>query len=159
MLTRAGERAASLAANDEAQHYFERAAELAEEPLAEAALRERAGQTARSSGRAEQAQAHFGRALELYEAQGLTHPAARASASLGVVEWRLGRLEEAVERMEEAFAVLTGDEPDADLATLAAELGRLHFFKGEIDLAAERIDTAIEIAESLWLPERPLEWR
>ncbi len=55
--------------------------------------------------------------------------------------------------MEPAFAVLTGDEPDADLATLAAELGRLHFFKGEIDLAAERIDTAIEIAESLWLPD------
>ena len=45
MLTRAGERAASLAANDEAQRYFEQAAELAEEPLAEAALRERAGET------------------------------------------------------------------------------------------------------------------
>src|SRR4029078_9286208 len=37
--------------------------------------------------------------------------------------------------------------------TLAAELGRLHFFRGEIDLAARRIDTAIEIAESLWLRE------
>jgi tetratricopeptide (TPR) repeat protein len=55
--------------------------------------------------------------------------------------------------MERAFEVLSGDEPDADLATLAAELGRLHFFRGEIDLAARRIDTAIEIAESLWLPE------
>ena len=55
--------------------------------------------------------------------------------------------------MERAFEVLAGDEPDEDLATLAAELGRLHFFKGEIDLAARRVDTAIEIAESLWLPE------
>jgi len=55
--------------------------------------------------------------------------------------------------MERAFEVLSGDEPDADLATLAAELGRLHFFRGEIDLATRRIDTAIEIAESLWLPE------
>ncbi len=153
MLTRAGERAASLAANDEAQHYFERAAELADDPLTEAQLHERSGETARSSGRAEQAQAHLGRALELYEAQGLTHPAARVSANLGVVEWRIGRLEEAVERMEQAFTVLAGDEVDADLATLAAELGRLHFFKGEIELAAERVDTAIEIAESLWLPD------
>jgi tetratricopeptide (TPR) repeat protein len=55
--------------------------------------------------------------------------------------------------MERALAVLSNDEPDADLATLAAELGRLYFFKGEVELAAERIDVAIEIAETLWLPE------
>jgi class 3 adenylate cyclase/tetratricopeptide (TPR) repeat protein len=153
MLTRAGERAASLAANEEAQHYFERAAELAEEPLAEAALRERAGATAWVAGQVDQAQSHFERALELYEEQGMTHPAARVSARLGEVEWRTGHLEQALERMERAFEVLAGDEPDGDLATLAAELGRLHFFKGEIGLATERADTAIEIAESLWLPE------
>ena len=152
-LTRAGARAASLAANEEAQHYFERAAELADDPLAEAELRERAGATAWASGRAEQAQAHFELALELCEAQGLTHPAARVAARLGEVEWRAGRLDEAIERMERAFEVLAGDEPDEDLATLAAELGRLHFFKGEIEIAADRVDTAIEIAESLWLPE------
>jgi class 3 adenylate cyclase/tetratricopeptide (TPR) repeat protein len=153
MLTRAGERAASLAAHDEAQHHFERAAELCDDPLAEANLRERAGATAWFGGRNEQAQGHFQRALELYEAQGQTHPAARVSARLGEVEWRMGHLDEAVARMEKAFKVLSGDEPDADLATLAAELGRLHFFGGEIELAARRIDTAIEIAEALWLPE------
>src|SRR5207247_3426091 len=71
MLTRAGERAASLAANEEAQHYFERAAELAGDPLAEAGLLERAGATAWAAGRAEQARAHFERALELLEAQGM----------------------------------------------------------------------------------------
>jgi class 3 adenylate cyclase/tetratricopeptide (TPR) repeat protein len=153
MLTRAGERAASLAANEEAQHYFERAAELADEPTAEAGLRERAGATAWASGRVEEAQAHLERALELFEGQGMTHPAARVTARLGEVEWRRGHLDAALERMERAFEVLTGDEPDADLATLAAELGRLHFFKGEVELAARRAETAIEIAESLWLPE------
>jgi len=153
MLTRAGERAASLAANEEAQHYFERAAELTDDPLTEAALRERAGATAWVAGQVDQARSHLERALELYEDQGMTHPAARISARLGEVEWRSGHLEQALERMERAFAVLAGDEPDNDLATLAAELGRLHFFKGEIGLATERIDTAIEIAESLWLPE------
>ena len=53
MLTRAGERAASLAANEEAQHYFERAAELADDPLAEAgAARARRGDSlgGRASG-------------------------------------------------------------------------------------------------------------
>ena len=153
MLTRAGERAASLAANEEAQHYFERAAELADDPLAEAGLRERAGATAWVAGRQEEARAQYERALEVYETRNLTHPAARISARLGEADWRSGHLEEALERMERAFEVLSGDEPDADLATLAAELGRLHFFKGEIDLAARRVDTAIEIAESLWLPE------
>ena len=101
MLTRAGERAASLAANDEAQHYFERAAELADDPLAEAAptrtCRRRLRGPRDGPSRRRRTSAL---ALELYEAQGLTHPAARVSASLGVVEWRTGRLEEAVERME-----------------------------------------------------------
>jgi class 3 adenylate cyclase/tetratricopeptide (TPR) repeat protein len=153
MLTRAGERAASLAANDEAQHYFERAADLSDDPLVEAQLHERAGRTAFASGRVEEAGLHFGRALELFEAQGMTHPAARVTARLGEAEWRLGRLDEALARMENAFEILSGDEPDEDLATLAAEIGRLHFFKGEPELAAPRIDRAIEIAESLWLPE------
>jgi class 3 adenylate cyclase/tetratricopeptide (TPR) repeat protein len=153
MLTRAGERAASLAANDEAQHYFERAAELSDDPLVEANLLERAGATAWFGGRNEPAQSHFQRALELFEAQGQMHPAARVSARLGEVEWRMGHLDEALTRMEKAFEVLSGDEPDADLATLAAEIGRLHFFGGEVGVAAQRIDTAIEIAEALWLPE------
>jgi class 3 adenylate cyclase len=153
MLTRAGERAASLAANEEAQHYFERAAELSDEPLVEAALHERAGATAWVTGRVDQAQTHFERALELFEEQGSTHPAARVSARLGEVEWRTGHLDQALERMERAFEVLSGDEPDDDLATLAAQLGRLHFFKGEVELATRRVETAIEIAEALWLPE------
>ena len=39
------------AANEEAQHYFEQAAELADDPLAEARLRERAGAPAWAAGR------------------------------------------------------------------------------------------------------------
>jgi predicted ATPase/class 3 adenylate cyclase len=153
MLTRAGERAASLAANDEAQHYYERAAELSGDPLTEAALHERAGATAWSAGHADAARAHFERALELYEQEGKTHAAARASARLGEIEWRRGRLDQALDRMERAFEVLSADEPDADLALLAAQLGRLHFFRGDIGLATERVNTAVEFAESLWLPE------
>ena len=49
--------------------------------------------------------------------------------------------------------MLSAEEADEDLATLAAELGRLHFFNGELDVAAERIEVALDIAESLWLPE------
>jgi class 3 adenylate cyclase/tetratricopeptide (TPR) repeat protein len=153
MLERAGERAASLAANDEAEHYFERAAELSDDVALEAALLERAGKTAWASGRVDRARAHLERAMELFEGEGLTHPAARVSARLGVVEWSTSQLDQALERMEHAFDVLSGDEPDEDLATLAAELGRLHFFRGDLESAERRIGTAVQIAEFLWLPE------
>jgi len=152
MLTRAGERAASLAANDEAQHYFVRAAELADEPQDQARLLERAGSTAWASGQGEQAEELLERAFTIFEAGGMTHPAARVSAQLGVVKWRRGHLEEALERMQRAFEVLSGDEPDEDLATLAAELARLHFFNGDLALAERHVAVAVEIAEALWLP-------
>src|SRR5439155_5725983 len=48
MLVRAAERAASLAANAEAQRAFERAIELTDEPLLQAELHERAGIMARA---------------------------------------------------------------------------------------------------------------
>ena len=49
-LLRAGERAASLGASAEAQHYFEQAAELAAEPGAEAAALVRAGEMSSQAG-------------------------------------------------------------------------------------------------------------
>ena len=83
LLVRAGERAASLAANQEAQRAFERALELTAEPLVQAELQERAGTMARIGGRADEAAAHYERAIELFEAAGATHPAARLSAAAG----------------------------------------------------------------------------
>ncbi|MBD0330604.1 MAG: AAA family ATPase [Thermoleophilia bacterium] len=153
MLTRAAERAASLAASEEAQRYFEQAAELADEPLVQAKLLERAGEMAWARGHSEDAQARYERALALFEQQGTTHPAARVAARLGEVDWAGGRLDAAIERMERAFGVLSAEEPDEDLAALAAQLGRLLWFRGDIELATQRIDTALTIAESLRLPE------
>jgi class 3 adenylate cyclase/predicted ATPase len=152
-LTGAAERAASLAATEEAERYFEQAAALAEDPLEEAALLERAGEMAWSRGRAARAEEHYTRAIELFEEQEQSHPAARVAARLGEVEWQTGRLDEALERMERAYGVLSDDEPDHDLATLGAQLGRLYWFHGDVTRAAERVENALEIAESLWLPE------
>jgi class 3 adenylate cyclase/tetratricopeptide (TPR) repeat protein len=152
-LSRAGERAASLAATEEAQRYFEQAAGLADEQAQQAALLERAGQAAYASGRFDVAQEHFDRAIRLFEAVGETHPAARVSSRLARVLHDRGRIDEAVERMEQALAVLAADEPDSDLAALAHELARLRYFRGELDLANERIELALDVAESLRLPE------
>jgi class 3 adenylate cyclase/tetratricopeptide (TPR) repeat protein len=152
-LVRAGQRAASLAATEEAQRYFERAAELSDDPGATAELLERAGRTASAGGRAQDARAHFESAHSLFEAEGATHAAARVSAYLAEVDWDTGHIELGIQRMEDAFAVLRADPPDEDLATLAAQLGRMHFFAGELDEGAERLEFALDIAERLWLPD------
>jgi class 3 adenylate cyclase/tetratricopeptide (TPR) repeat protein len=153
LLARAGERAASLAASEEAEHYFEQAASLAEGELDQARLLERSGEMALRAGKTEQAQTRFEQALALFNAAGEQHQAARVTARLGEVEWQGGRLDEALERMERAWGELEGEEPDADVAALAAQIGRLHIMKGELEPALLRLETALELAESLWLPE------
>ena len=153
LLARAGERAASLAASEEAEHYFEQAAALADEPLKQARLLERSGEMAARAGRLEQAQRRFEQALALFEDADERHQAARLTARLGGVEYLRGQLDEALEKMEGAWAELAGEEPGADIAALATQLGRLHLFKGELELSSARLETALELAESLWLPE------
>ncbi len=154
MLVRAAERAASLAANAEAQRAYERAIELTDDPLLKAELLERAGIMARTGARADEAAPHFERAIELLESAGARHAAARVSARLAEILWTdRGRIEQGLENMERAFAVLATEEPDADLASLAAQLGRFLFFAGRSELALQRIETALEIAEALGVPE------
>jgi predicted ATPase/class 3 adenylate cyclase len=153
LLARAGERAASLAASEEAAHYFEGAASLAEDPLEQAHLIERSGEMALRAVRSEEAQARFEQALALFSAAGERHQAARVTARLGNVEWRRGQLEAALARMEQAWSELEGEEPDADIAALAAQIGRLHVMKGEPEAGLEQLERALDLAESLWLPE------
>jgi class 3 adenylate cyclase/tetratricopeptide (TPR) repeat protein len=152
-LVRAGEHAASLAAHEQAQRYFDEAAELAEDVPRQAELLERAGMAARISGDSDTASARYEKAIELFESVGANHPAARVSARLGEVMWQRGRLGEAVDLMEQSFQVLSGEQPDEDFAFLASDLGRMEFFAGRVDSAMERVEAAIDIAESLWLPE------
>ena len=130
---RAGERAAALAATQDARRAFDQA--------------ERPSRTTRSSGRrcssararsrptATSAQVALDRldeARALYEAAGQgarRRPRGRRDMSRAL--WKLGRIEEAIELLEPAFAVLSADEPDADVAMLAAESARVHHFAGQ----------------------------
>jgi class 3 adenylate cyclase/tetratricopeptide (TPR) repeat protein len=153
MIIRAAERAASLAASAEAQHGYERAVELSDDPLEQADLHEHAGLMARTGARSEQGAAHYERAIALFESAGATHAAARVSARLAEVMWDRGRLEHGLEIMDRSYQVLAEEEPDADLAALAAQLGRFLFFGGRHDLALDRVEAALELAEALWLPE------
>ncbi|HEU5404819.1 MAG TPA: adenylate/guanylate cyclase domain-containing protein [Gaiellaceae bacterium] len=152
-LLRAGERAASLGAASEAQRYFRQAAELADDPAAEAAALMRAGEMSTQSGDPSGAQTLFAQAVALYEDSGNTHAAGRATAWLAYAEQLLGDVQSAVERMERAYDVIGRDEPDADLAFLLSRLGGAHWFAGNLELAADRTERGLEIAEALRLPE------
>ncbi len=151
-LTRAGDRAASLAATVEAARVFVAAADLADEPLEEAELRTRAGEAAYSGGEFEAARTSLERADELYRDAGETGKAARVLALLGNTDWQLHQGERGLERLEEALALLADAEPSEGLAALAAELGRVLFFRGDLERAQRRVDQAIDVAERLWLP-------
>jgi class 3 adenylate cyclase/tetratricopeptide (TPR) repeat protein len=153
MLVRAGDRAASLAADEEAQLAFERAIEYSDDPLERADLHERAGIIAHKGVRPDEAVAHFDHAIALLENAGATHPAARVAARRAEVQWIRGRLEQGLDEMERSYRVLLEEGPDADVATLAAQLGRFLFFAGRRDTAIERIEEALEMAEALALPE------
>jgi predicted ATPase/class 3 adenylate cyclase len=153
MLVRAGERSASLAATGGAQRAFERAAELVDDPLRQGEFYERAGTLARVGARSDEAMALFERAIALFEAAEATHAAARVAARLADAMWDGGRLEDSLERMNRSFELLAREAPDADLAALAAQFGRSLFFGGQTALAMQRIETALELAEQLLLPD------
>ena len=152
-LSRAGERAAALAATDDAQRAFEAAAELADDPLERARLLERAGDRARAASRLELSERLLREAESLTKDAAASHDRARVSAALALTLWRLGRLEEAIELLRAALDVLSTDEPDADVATIAAQFGRLQHFAGHPPEAARWIEIALDMGEDLRLPD------
>ena len=54
--------------------------------------------------------------------------------------------------MERAFDVISGDEPDEDLALLAVALAIGYWYSGDLERAAERAELALDIAEAHRVP-------
>jgi class 3 adenylate cyclase/tetratricopeptide (TPR) repeat protein len=152
-LALAGERSAALAATEEAQRYFEKAAALADDDLVRAGLLEHAGDAAFAGARYEAALEQLEAAAALYNAGGQTHAAAKVTAEIGLVMWRQGDLRAAVDRIAQALEVLADDEPDEEIAGLVEMNARLTYFLGDQPLAWERVERALEIAEALPAPD------
>jgi class 3 adenylate cyclase/tetratricopeptide (TPR) repeat protein len=148
-LKRAGDRAESLGAAGEARRYLEQAVGLADVARERAELLERAGWLAFGTTDLEDAARLLLDAIALNEAEGDTHAAARVSGRLAMVERYQGLYEASVTRAEAAFAAVASDEPDADIADLALGVTAAYLFRGELDLAAERLDLALGVAEAL----------
>ena len=154
MLGKAGERAASLAANVEAQRYFEQAVELSDVDRERAGLLERAGRMAHYGTRYVEAAARLEEAAALYERVGEPRLHAAVSAALAETEWYgMGKIEEPLRRMQAAYEVLAVGEPDEALAALAGEIARFQYFAGHVDQVLPWVERALDIAEALWLPE------
>jgi predicted ATPase/class 3 adenylate cyclase len=147
-LERAGERAISLAANEEAQRAFESAAELALEPALCARLLERSADMARMGNRMERAEQLYTRARDLYREAGDTHAEARTTAGIARATQIVGRTEDAIRLAEDAYAVLGADDEHRDGAALAAELARLHYFMGDLETALAYVERALPVAEA-----------
>jgi class 3 adenylate cyclase/tetratricopeptide (TPR) repeat protein len=152
-ILRAADRAASVAAPAEAYRLVMSALELTPPGAGRAALHERAGQLALRKGDVADAHARFGRAIEIHEAAGDERSAARVRARRGDVLFLLGRADEGVAEMEAAYAVLADGTSDANLAHLAAQLGRLTGMIGQAQRGREPLERAIDISETLELPD------
>jgi len=152
-LTRAGERAAALAAAAEAQRYFEQAAELTDDPLAHAELSGRAGEMAWRANKPAEARTLLQQAHAAFAERGDTRAAARVSAVLAELDFNEGDPQQAAARLAPALAALEAGEPDADLAAAAAQLGRFLVLSGEYEQAAPHLERALALAEELELPE------
>jgi tetratricopeptide (TPR) repeat protein len=148
MLVRAGERAASLAAAAEARRYFEQAIALTGDDGHRAALLHQAGEMATRAAQPDRARLLFEQSIALYQARGEAHAAARVDLRLGLLEAGTGHRDEALVRLEHVLAALSDDEPDEDLAQLAASLALAHWFSGDLERAAARADLALDIAEA-----------
>jgi len=153
LLARAGERAASLGASEEGERYFAQAAELAGDAVRKAELDEQAGRMAWVGARAERARALLDEAHAVFEAEGLKKHAARVSAVIAEIDFREGHPPQAVARLETALAELEGEDPDEDVAAVAAQLGRFLVLNRQLELASPHLERALELAEALNLPE------
>ncbi len=147
-ILRAADRAASLAAPEEAYRLVTEAMDLVPDGPEQALLHERAGLLALQKGEVAEAEDEFTRALAIHERAGDAYAAARVRARRGDVLFLEGRAEQAVIEMEEAYAVLADGPADADLAHLGAQVGRLCGMIGEEARGRDALERAIDIAET-----------
>jgi class 3 adenylate cyclase/tetratricopeptide (TPR) repeat protein len=152
-LVRAATRSESLAARRAALGYFERAAQLTDDPAERMDLYYRAGLMANDGGQVDRAREVFDEAIAIARTLEDEVAEARIELERGFMSTADGRIEESYERVSRAYAVLSRHEPGPDLAKAGAEKSRLAYFLARSDEAWEPIEVALAIAERLMLPD------
>ena len=153
MLARAGDRAASVGAAVEAQRYYEQSADLVHAPAAQSSPpgpSRRDGRESRRPGLGPPTAPGVDRAPRA--ARGPARGCPR-DVEARPIDAFTGRRDEALAQMERAFAVISADEPDEDLALLAGRLALAYWFSGDLERAAEHAEFTLDIAEAHVYPE------
>ncbi len=149
LLTRAGDRAASLAATDTAQRLYGHAAELADDPVEAARLMSRVGDMAELQAKLDEAEAAYETSIDGFTAAGRDFDAARVSASLAEAQYRADPAKHALERLARAVETLGSGPISKEFAHAAAQLAGGLFFIGRVDEATARSQQALNAAEQL----------
>jgi tetratricopeptide (TPR) repeat protein len=105
------------------------------------------------AGKPGEARALLEQAHAAYQEQGDAVAAARIAARLAEIDFSEGHPPQAVARLAPALEALEAAGPDADVAALAAQLGRFLIFSGDLERAAPHLERALSLAEALDLPE------
>ena len=154
-LVRAGERAQSLFAYEEAQGYYRRALERLEQDADGGAQRsavlEKLGDAAMAHGALQQARAYWQEALALVGTQRAR--AADLYRKTGGAAWAAGEKDAALEHLAMGLAVLGDDLRQLPAARLYQEFGRIHFRLGEHDAAIQWAKRALELGLALGAPD------
>ncbi len=143
-LTSAGQAAASLALGPEADRYFARAAELAEDDLERADLLEHAGRALWQSGDPEAAEERLSRAVNLYK-QGGRVTGGRAAVALAALLRYVGRMEEG-RALLECFRTHR-DADEVVHAEALTELAAMLVFMGQLDEADPLLEQGLRVLE------------
>ena len=151
-LRRAAQRAAAVGAPESAERSYRTAAELTEEEPERTELIRQAGEMALQAGRLEAALDLFEQVAAAHVAAGRERDAARVAGRIGRALNRLGRNEDAIERIVPALEVLGPEGMDPDVAALHAMLGHTLLFAGHDERAGPPLESALRIAEELELP-------
>ena len=148
-LERAGDRARSLAAADEALRYYERALGLVKTDKDRARLAEHAGVMATRAGTSPRALEHFATARAIHETTGDLRAMARVAALEGDVLVSLDRGDEALALMQATYERQTDTEShDANLALLCNSIAIAIFQHGGNDEVAMWLERALVSAEA-----------
>jgi class 3 adenylate cyclase/tetratricopeptide (TPR) repeat protein len=147
-LARAGDRAAALAAQDEADRYYLRAAGLSDDAVERATLLMRSGRAAHAAGHSDEAEKRFEESLEIFRGAGDDAGSAGVLMELAFIRWwDRSDLSGAVELLREARA-LAATAPHQVRAAANEMLARCLFFLGDHEESLATVDEALDIAEA-----------
>jgi class 3 adenylate cyclase/tetratricopeptide (TPR) repeat protein len=156
-LIQAADRAAALAAPEEARRQLDQAAALADDDVRlQAELLERSGVLATRAGEPGAARERLQAALALHEQQGEVDATTRTGVALALVDAGDGRLDDARRRLEAILGTLEQRAPGPELARVLARVARMQLLGGETEAALPRIEEALRLAEALSLDDELL---